>query len=324
MNVQKTITVIGGGTGQSSVLRGLKKLPCKINAIVTMADDGGSSGMLREDLGMLPPGDIRNCILALSNTELEMEALFQYRFKDGSLKGQNFGNLFLAALTDMNNDFETAVSKISEILAVRGKIIPVTLDDVRLKALFKNGNEVFGESVIADKCQSQNTQIDKIKLIPEDAQPFAEAVNALKAADIIILSPGSLYTSLIPNLIVKGISETIKKSAAKKIFICNIMTENGETTDYKVMDFIKAIYKHADIGPLDYVIVNNQIPPDDIQAKYMLKNQKLITLDEEERKILKSKGIVIIENGFIKIKKSQIYHDSDRISPEIEKILSLL
>lgn len=320
MKNKKNITVIGGGTGQSTILRGLKTIDCNINAIVTMADNGGSSGLLREDLGMLPPGDIRNCIIALADTEPDMESLMQYRFTEGRLKGQNFGNLFLAALNDIYCDFELAVSKVSKLLRVKGNIRPVTLDDVNIAAHLKNNNTVIGESIIASESKRQQTAIDKVYLIPDDVKPFSEAINAIEKADIIVLGPGSLYTSILPNLLVDGISQSIYKSKAKKIYISNIMTEDGETNGYRVKDFVDAIYYHVDIGKLDYIIVNDEKVPKQTKEKYIEKNQTQVILTDEERKYFEEKEIELIETNLVEIKSELVYHNGRVVSEILKKI----
>ena len=194
------IVVIGGGTGLSTMLRGLKNYTSNITAIVTVGDDGGGSGVLREDLGILPPGDIRNCILALARTEPLMEELLQYRFKDGRLKNQNFGNLFLAAMDGISDNFEDAVQKMSSVLAVKGKVLPVTLEDMVLEAELENGNKVRGESIIGEEVIEQDSRIKKLKIFPEDAKALDDAISAIEDADAIVLGPGSLYTSILPNL----------------------------------------------------------------------------------------------------------------------------
>ena len=208
------VVVIGGGTGLSTMLRGLKLYTRNITAIVTVGDDGGGSGKLRADLGMLPPGDIRNCILALADTEPIMEDLLQYRYNEGSLKGQRFGNLFLAAMAGISENFEDAVQKMSSVLAVTGKVLPVTLDDMKLIAELENGNIVEGESIIPDEVVNQKTKIKKLKINPEKARPLIDALFAIKDADAIIMGPGSLYTSIIPNLLVEDIVDAIEKSDA--------------------------------------------------------------------------------------------------------------
>ena len=203
------IVVVGGGTGLSTMLRGLKKHSHNITAIVTVADDGGGSGDLRNDLGMLPPGDVRNCILALANTEPVMDDLLNYRFKDGRLKGQSFGNLFLAAMNGISINFEDAVQKMSSVLAVRGQVLPVTLDYMELEAILENGNIIKGESNIPDAVIKQKSKIKELRIIPEEADALGDALIAIEEADAIILGPGSLYTSILPNLLVKDITKAI-------------------------------------------------------------------------------------------------------------------
>ena len=235
-NNETKVVVIGGGTGLSTMLRGLKQYTSHITAIVTVGDDGGGSGKLREDLGMLPPGDIRNCILALADTEPLMEDLLQYRFTEGSLKGQCFGNLFLAAMAGISENFEDAVQKMSSVLAVKGKVLPVTLDDMKLVAELENGETIEGESKIPSEVIVRETRIKKLAIKPIDAKPLEEAIKAINNADVIIMGPGSLYTSIIPNLLVKGIPEAICKSPAKKVYnFLMLMTQPGETMALKFL-----------------------------------------------------------------------------------------
>ena len=222
------IVAIGGGTGLSNMLRGLKYYTSNITAVVTVADDGGGSGELRDDLGILPPGDIRNCIMALADTEPLMENLLQYRFTEGKLKNQSFGNLFLAAMDGISNNFEEAVQKMSSVLAVTGRVMPVTLDNIVLKAKLKNGTIVEGESNIPKRVIEMNSSIEKVFLEPKNAKALKEAVEAIKEADAIILGPGSLYTSVIPNLLINDITSEIQKSDAIKLYVSNIMTQRGE------------------------------------------------------------------------------------------------
>ena len=239
------IVVIGGGTGLSTMLRGLKYYTSNITAIVTVGDDGGGSGDLREDLGILPPGDIRNCILALADTEPLMEDLLQYRFTDGRLKGQSFGNLFLAAMDGVSDNFVDAVKYMSSVLAVTGKVLPVTLDDMKLVAELENGSIIEGESDIPKEALNQKSRIKRLSIKPSNAKPLEEALQAIRDADAIVMGPGSLYTSVLPNLLVKGIASEIRKSDAFKIYISNVMTQPGETDDFNVSDHIKVLRKYG-------------------------------------------------------------------------------
>ena len=235
------IVVIGGGHGQSTLLRGLKLYSRNLTAIVTVADDGGGSGVLRRDLGMLPPGDIRNCITALANTEPTMMELMNYRFPEGINKGQSFGNLFLAALNGITGSFEEAVTRMNEVLAVTGKVLPVTNANVDLVADFENGASVVGESKIAAKKKQQNCRIHQVRLEPQKPKALPHAIDAILSADMIILGPGSLYTSIIPNLLVDGIVQALEKSKAPKIYVLNIMTQDGETEGYTAFDHLHAL-----------------------------------------------------------------------------------
>ncbi|SUY45897.1 transporter [Clostridium putrefaciens] len=308
------IVVIGGGTGLSTMLRGLKYYTSNITAIVTVADDGGGSGDLREDLGILPPGDIRNCILALADTEPLMEELLQYRFKEGRLKDQSFGNLFLAAMDGISENFEEAVKKMSSVLAVTGKVMPVTLENMVLKCELKNGGIVKGESNIPLESIKQKSPIDKIMIEPKEAKALVDSVEAIRTADAIILGPGSLYTSVIPNLLVKDIVEAIKKTSAIKIYVSNIMTQPGETDDYDVVDHVKAIIDHSYEGVIDYVIANVGEIGKELEEKYLEENSKLVTKDEKE---LQNLNIKLIESDFVKTTKGLIRHDSEKLAAVI-------
>lgn len=305
------IVVIGGGTGLSTMLRGLKHYTSNITAIVTVADDGGGSGDLREDLGILPPGDIRNCILALADTEPLMEELLQYRFKDGRLKNQSFGNLFLAAMDGISSNFEEAVQKMSSVLAVTGKVVPVTLDNIVLKAKLKNGEVVSGESNIPEQALEQESPIEKVFIEPANARALIESVNAIREADAIILGPGSLYTSVIPNLLIKDISSALHKTKAIKIYVSNIMTQPGETDGYSVENHIKAIFKHGGNDIIDYVVVNVGKIDKELEDKYMEGTSRMVSINEE---VVKDLNVKIIEGDFIKIKNGLIRHNSEKLA----------
>ncbi|AOR24661.1 gluconeogenesis factor YvcK family protein [Clostridium taeniosporum] len=305
------IVVIGGGTGLSTMLRGLKYYTSNITAIVTVADDGGGSGDLREDLGMLPPGDIRNCILALADTEPIMENLLQYRFKEGKLKNQSFGNLFLAAMDGISDNFEEAVQKMSSVLAVTGKVVPVTLDNMELEATLKNGNVVRGESQIPEEAIKQNSKIKDFRIIPEDAKPLKEAIEAIREADAIVMGPGSLYTSIIPNLLVKDIAKEVKKSEALKFYISNIMTQPGETTKFKVSDHLEVLQKYGGKDIVNYVIANIGKVENELEEKYQLEGAELVKLDKE---VVNNLGIKIIGDNLVKVNKGFIKHDADKLA----------
>ena len=285
------IVVIGGGTGLSTMLRGLKYYTSNITAIVTVGDNGGGSGALREDLGILPPGDIRNCILALADTEPIMEDLLQYRFTNGRLKNQSFGNLFLAAMDGISDNFEDAVQKMSSVLAVTGKVLPVTLDDMQLIAELENGNKVLGESEIPNEAIKQKSRIKKLMIEPKEAEPVKEALIAIKEADAIIIGPGSLYTSVISNFLINNIGNAVCKSNALKIYVSNIMTQPGETDGFDVAMHLKTLKKYAGKDSVDFVIANNGIIPEDLIEKYKSEGSELVKLNKKELKGLNAKCI---------------------------------
>lgn len=312
------IVVIGGGTGLSTMLRGLKEHSHNITAIVTVADDGGGSGDLRNDLGMLPPGDVRNCILALANTEPVMKDLLNYRFKDGRLKGQSFGNLFLAAMNGISINFEDAVQKMSSVLAVRGTVLPVTLDYMELEAELENGNIIKGESNIPKEAIKQNSKIKELKIIPEEADALGDALTAIEDADAIVLGPGSLYTSILPNLLVKDITRAIEFANCPKIYICNVMTQPGETTNFTVSDHIAEIIKHCGKDVIDTVIANVEEISDILVARYNEKHSQVVKLDRDKVEEL---GIHIVEGNLVKVKYNYIRHDANALSELIIKTI---
>ncbi len=314
------LVIIGGGTGLSTILKGLKTYTSNLTAVVTVADDGGGSGALRHDLGMLPPGDIRNCLVALANTEPLMEELMQFRFKDGNLKGQSFGNLFLAAMDGVSNNFEDAVAKMASVLAITGKVLPVTLENITINALLDNDQLVVGESHIPDVSILEGAKIKKLYITPPEAECLPDVREEILHADVIILGPGSLYTSIIPNLLVNGVSEAIKKSAAKKIYISNVMTQPGETDGFKVSDHLKSIYEHGDIGPLDYVMANNMpIRNKDLQKKYHDVGQFEVEIDEQI--LSETYGAQLVVGDFIKPREKSVRHDAEKLSQKLMEIV---
>ncbi|NLM04968.1 MAG: YvcK family protein [Clostridiales bacterium] len=316
------IVVIGGGTGLSILLRGLKLFTTNITAIVTVADDGGGSGVIREDLGMLPPGDIRNCILGLAEMEPTMEKLFQYRFEDGSLKGQSFGNLFIASMNGITSNFEEAIKRTSEVLAVTGEVYPVTLENITLYARLENDTVIKGESNIPIKSLELNSPIDRVFIKPKEVEGLKGAVKAIEDADIVVLGPGSLYTSIMPNLLVKNIKSALEKSTNKKVYISNIMTQPGETHGYGIKDHVDGILKHCPKIKLDYVIANNGIVQMDAYNKYQEEGAQLVIPKNEDRKYLQKKGIRLIEENFIEVKKNYIRHDAVKVSRVIVDLVA--
>ncbi|MBC7087594.1 MAG: YvcK family protein [Tissierellales bacterium] len=318
---EKRIVAIGGGTGLSVLLRGLKEKTPNITAIVTVADDGGGSGKLREDLGMLPPGDIRSCLVALANTEPSMAKLLQYRFKEGSLKGQSFGNLFIAAMNEIYGSFEKAVEETSNVLKITGKVLPVTIDNVSLIAELEDGTIIRGESKIPSLAKERKSKIKRIRTDPEISYPLKEVIDAIINADIIVLGPGSLYTSIIPNLLVKDIVESIKNSKAKVVYVCNIMTQPGETDNFHIKDHVEAILNHSIDGFLDYCIVNEKQIPTNVLNKYIKDNAKPIYPSESDVMYLNEKGISLISDDFIKIEDNLIRHDTKKLANTIISLI---
>lgn len=259
------VVAIGGGTGLSTLLRGLKEYTSNITAIVAVSDDGGSSGRLRAELGVPPPGDIRNTLLALAEAEPLMQRLLAYRFEGkGELAGHNFGNLLIAALTEVTGDFETAVRESSRVLAIRGQVLPVTPDQVVLKAEFIDGTRIVGESRIPE----QGKRIKRVMLEPADARPNAEALRAIAEAELIVLGPGSLYTSILPNLLIPEVAAAVRNARAVKVYVCNVMTQPGETTGYTAVDHVQALLDHVGPGLFEYVLLNSAPLPRRVAARY--------------------------------------------------------
>ncbi|EFL53682.1 gluconeogenesis factor YvcK family protein [Finegoldia magna] len=317
-NFGKKIVTIGGGTGNSILLRGVKNFTSNITTIVTVADDGGGSGVLREDLGMLPPGDIRNCLVALANTEPIMEKLINYRFSNGQLKGQSLGNLLIAAMNDICGDFNEAIKEISNVLAITGKVLPMTLDNVKLFAELEDGSTIEGESNITFLNRKNGGKIKRVYTSPKLILPLKESIDSIMDADIVLLGPGSLYTSIIPNLLVTDISQALKETKAEVVYILNIMTQPGETNDYSVTDHVAAIIDHANSNIIDKIVVNSKEV--DKYAKYRYKsieNSTPIYLTDEDREDMKELGIEIIEADICDISYDYIVHDPNKLMKAI-------
>ncbi|WP_431027858.1 gluconeogenesis factor YvcK family protein [Lysinibacillus sp. LZ02] len=298
---KKRIVVIGGGTGLSTVLRGLKTHQFDITAIVTVADDGGSSGRLRDDYDIPPPGDVRNVIAALSDVEPLVEQMFQYRFTNSNdLGGHSLGNLMLTALTDITGDFSYAIAEMSKVLNVHGKVIPAANKKVTLHAQLEDGTCIQGESRIP----GATLPIKRVFLIPEDVQPLPAAIHAINKADVILIGPGSLYTSIIPNLLVKEIGEAVVKAKAKKIYVCNLMTQRGETTGYTASRHIEAIHQHVGTSFMEVILINNDALPQSVMESYKEENAEPVQFDVERLHALGlevfKEEIAMIENGAVR------------------------
>jgi len=310
------VVAIGGGHGLSTMLRGLKRYTKHITAIVTVADDGGGSGMLREDLGMLPPGDIRNCILALADIEPTMDKLLNYRFTEGSLSGQSFGNLFLAAMNGISSSFDEAVHRMCDVLAITGKVLPVTNCNVHLEAEFANGSHCLGESKIFYAKKNNNSRITQVRLVPEHPSALPESLQAIAEADLIIIGPGSLYTSIIPNFLVDGIAEAVARSAARKILVMNIMTQDGETEGYSGADHVCAVIKHALPGIVDTCIANNAPISEAQLIPYREEGVEPLQLD---RTAIEAMGIQVFEYP-LATGDRYIRHDPDKLAAAIMEV----
>ena len=312
LNRGPKIVAVGGGTGLSMLLKGVKKITNNVTAVVTVGDDGGSSGRLREEMGILPPGDIRNCIAALADDEDLVTKLFQYRFKTGEgLEGHSFGNLFLTALCSITGDMVRPVKESSNVLSIRGRVLPSTLDDMKLVAELEDGRIIKGESNIPEA----QGKIKRLFTNPRDCRPLEDVIEAIKDADLIILGPGSLYTSVIPNLLIKKIAKEIAESSAKKIYVCNIMTQPGETDDYSVSSHINAIIAHAGSSAImDAVLVNDSLP-NNLALKYKAANSFPVKLDAEN---VKKSGVKIVSKKLIEEnKEGLVRHSSNRVARAI-------
>jgi len=270
---------------------------------------------------MLPPGDIRNCLISLSDVEPITEKLMQHRFKEGYLKGQSFGNLFIAAMYEIFGDFEHALKELGSIFRITGKILPMTLEDASLKAELESGEIIYGENYIPEYVRKTGDAIKKIIVIPENSQPMYETVASIRQADVIVLGPGSLFTSIIPNILVNDVVRHIKESNAKVVYITNIMTQPGETDEYNVLDHLEVLIDHCGENIIDYILVNSKLAGEDTLEKYKKENSEPVLLDSYQRKIIKEMDIEIIEENFLEIEKQYIKHDSDKISLIITKII---
>lgn len=325
------VVAIGGGTGLSTLLRGLKKYAphtpgieapapatdlggiTDLTAVVTVTDDGGSSGRLRKEFNILPPGDIRNCLVALSEDEALLSRIFQYRFETGEgLEGHNFGNLFVTALTAVTGDFAEAVRESSKILATRGTIFPATIANVQLEALMNDGSTVFGET----KITASKLRIVRLRMVPQNPDPLPETLEAIAKADMVTIGPGSLFTSLVPNLLVRGIPEAIAASKAIKVYICNLMTQANESLGLTAADHIRKLYEHAGTPIFDYALVNTEPISEALQAKYALEGASRIVVD---RDAIEGLGVRCVTGNFVD-EGDVVRHATDRVASELLKL----
>ncbi|MFC1646060.1 uridine diphosphate-N-acetylglucosamine-binding protein YvcK [Candidatus Omnitrophota bacterium] len=311
------IVTVGGGTGLSTILHGLKEHTDHNNAIVTVADDGGSSGILRKQFDIPPPGDIRNCLVALADAEPLMHKLFQFRFdKDSKFEGHSFGNLFITVMTQLTGDFEQAIKESSKVLAIRGHVIPSTLSNVALVATNTDGTLTEGEAKIAEAKRT----INKVELRPADNTATPEAISAINDADIIVLGPGSLYTSIIPNLLIREITQAVVKSKALKFYICNIMTEHGETDNFSASDHIRALIAHSHPRIVDYCIINNGTIPKDLIEKYKLEEASFVTPDADK---IRSLGYKVLADNLVSIEgPGPVRHNAIKLAQMVMTVFS--
>jgi len=309
------IAAVGGGTGLAALLGGLKHHSSNLTAIVTMADDGGSSGLLRRHMGMPPPGDIRNCLVALADDESLMSRLFQYRFPDGGgLEGHSFGNLFVAALAEVTGDFETAVRESTRVLKVRGRVIPSTLEDVVLHAQLEDGARVSGESEIT---AAERLPL-RVWLEPAGADPLPEALGALEGADLVVLGPGSLYTSIMPNLLLPQVREALKATRAWVVYVCNVMTQPGETDGYTAADHLDALYRHGVAGMVDVVVVSDTPVSAELVASYEAAGSGPVPIDEER---LQALGVRVVHADVAAAGGGVVRHDPERLATALLELL---
>lgn len=312
----KNVVVIGGGTGTYTVLMGLKKYPVNLTAVVSMADDGGSTKLLREEFGILPPGSVRPALIALSRAPQTLAELFNFRFTKGSFNGHNFGNLFITALTEHFGSFERALEEAGAILNIQGHVIPSTLQSVRLVAKLENGTIVQGEANIDVPKHDGNLRIRLIWLEPK-AKANPRAISAIKAADLIVIGPGDVFSSIVPNFLAQGLAGAIRKSKAKKLYVCNIMTKFGETTRFSAEDFLNAIEKYLGKNAVDYMLINTKRPSQDRVKKYEKEKAEFVEWNPEDFRGGKTRVItkdLLRTKGFIR-------HDPDKLAKVIISLL---
>ncbi|NLI92156.1 MAG: YvcK family protein [Peptococcaceae bacterium] len=307
------IVVVGGGTGLSALLKGLKAYTSNLTAIVTVGDDGGSSGRLRRELGILPPGDVRNCLVALAEKEEIMEDLFSYRFENGTLEGHSLGNLFLAGLAGRFGDFQKGIEHIGKVFALRGEVFPSTLSQVTLEAYFEDGRSINGETAI----RTTPGKIKYLKISPQDCKPLPGAIKAIEEADMIVLGPGSLYTSVLPNILVKGIRDKIAEVKAPCVYVCNIMTEPGETDNFSASDHLRVIMEHGGRDLVDVVLAAKEDIPPEVAERYLSEGAVAVLGDRES---VENLGVTYQESTFY-TGREVVRHDPDKLAKELLRLL---
>ena len=322
VKIQKIVT-IGGGTGSFTLLSGLKNYPVEIAAIVSMADDGGSTGVLRDELGVLPPGDVRQCLVALSESSRTMRELFNYRYSNGGLSGHSFGNIFISTLEKLSGNINEAINEAAQILRISGRVIPVTLTNTKLVAKLANDKTIIGQQKIDD---ANLIGLKKLRLVPR-AIANQEAVKAIRRADKIVINPGNFYESILPNFLVSGIAKAIKKSRAKKIFVCNLMTKDGHTDNFSVIDYLEVLENYLGSNTIDFVIYNNEKPNEALIKKYSHEGEHLVRANKLKRypkvkfigaKLLAKK--IYRQKRGDKLKRNLIRHDSEKLAKIVYNI----
>jgi uncharacterized cofD-like protein len=320
------IVVIGGGTGTFTVLSGLKRYPVDLTAVVTMADDGGSTGVLRDEFGVLPPGDVRQCLVALADEDLVMRKLFNHRYDRGGLKGHSFGNIFISTLEQVTGNIDKAIDVAAHVLNVRGRVVPVTLDQIALHAELANGKVLNGESAFMEYQLVSKYGIKKIYLDPAGtANP--KALKAIEEADLIVVGPGKLYTSILPNFLVKGVSRALVHSKAKKVFIANLMSQQGHTDNFSVSDYVKALEKYIGKQVFDTILFNTKKPPQQLVRRYADEGEPVVCTDACKKSGYELVGKDLLADGVAKtpkkdmLRRTLIRHDSDKLAKALLKIL---
>ncbi len=326
----RSIVVIGGGTGSFTLLQSLKNLTPNITAIVSMADDGGSTGVLRDELGVLPPGDVRQCLVALSEAPQEMRELFNFRFHEGTFSGHSFGNLFLSAVEKMSDNFADGVRMASELLRITGRVVPITLDNVRLVLEYADGSRLMGEGTI-DTAVSIGGREARLALEPA-ARLNPEAKEAILNADLVVLAPGDLYTSLGPSLIVPGVGESLKASKAKVVYVCNLVVKPGHTDGFTVADHANEIERFAGAEVIDVVLYNTAKPPEIVSERYIEQGEKLVEVNKSELELQHYEAVGMsfiadvaprhnVQEGKLATPHSFIRHDSEAVKHALEQLL---
>ena len=315
------IMAVGGGTGLSTLLRGIKAFTRNITAVVAVTDEGGSSGRIRNEWGMLPPGDVRNCIVALAENDNELRSILDFRFDRGELAGHSLGNLLLLAVTEMCGDFSTAVEKMNHLLSIRGRVLPVTTEGITLVGRTKNGENVRGELDISH----HGHELSEIWLEPADSKPLPEVLSAVDDAEIILLGPGSLFTSVIPNILMPDFADKLKDAQVPKVYICNLMTQPEETQGMNIVQHLDWVSAALGCVP-DYLIANSETIPDDIIESYRKEGAVPLYLDNSQREIIKSMGCVCVEASIMSVYESEkegrvLRHDSQKLASVIFRLI---